>query len=137
MMGFAKDLQDVTDHSPAVSKITFFNTPVRYSDIENKDVTEDSMDLCARVISVFKCHKACLLTAASSISVAAKLDGSISTLFLKQSLEELGTGQTMAFFELAPLSLLLIVISALYISTIGYKLLPDEPRNTLDASYSK
>ena len=63
--------------------------------------------------------------------------GSNSTLFLKQSLEELGTGQTMAFFELAPLSLLLIVISALYISTIGYKLLPDEPRNTLDASYSK
>lgn len=42
----------------------------------------------------------------------------------------------MTFFELAPLSLLLIMISALYISTIGYKLLPEEPRNTLEAGYS-
>jgi 2-methylaconitate cis-trans-isomerase PrpF len=35
------------------------------------------MDICARVISVFKCYKACPLTAAGAISVAAKLDGSI------------------------------------------------------------
>ncbi len=77
MMGFAKDLQDATDHSPAVPKVGFFTAPVSYMDIENKEVTESSMDLCARVISVFKCHKACPLTAASSISVAAKLDGSI------------------------------------------------------------
>ena len=77
MMGFAADLQDATDHSPAVPKVGFFTAPVRYTDIENKEVTESSMDLCARVISVFKCHKACPLTAASSISVAAKLDGSI------------------------------------------------------------
>ena len=35
------------------------------------------MDLCVRVISVFKCHKACPLTAASSIAVAAFLPGSI------------------------------------------------------------
>ena len=62
--------------------------------------------------------------------------GSNSTLFLKQSLEDLGTGQTMSFFELAPLSLLLILVSALFISTIGYRLLPEEPRNTLDESYS-
>jgi len=91
MMGFAKDLQDVTDHSPAVPKITFFNTPVSYSDIENKDVTEDSMDLCARVISVFKCHKACPLTAASSISVAAKLDGSIVQKTLGRDIGDLPT----------------------------------------------
>lgn len=35
------------------------------------------MDLCARVISVFKCHKACPLTSASAISVAAFLPGSL------------------------------------------------------------
>ena len=35
------------------------------------------MDLCVRVISVFKCHKACPLTSASSISVAAFLEGSL------------------------------------------------------------
>ena len=33
--------------------------------------------MCARVISVFKCHKACPLTSASSIAVAAFLEGSI------------------------------------------------------------
>ena len=31
------------------------------------------MDICARVISVFKCHKACPLTSASAISVAAAM----------------------------------------------------------------
>lgn len=35
----------------------------------------------------------------------------------------------MGFFEFAPLSLLLLVIAAVYMSTIGYKLLPDVPRN--------
>ena len=35
------------------------------------------MDVCARVISVFKCHKACPLTSASAISVAAALEGSV------------------------------------------------------------
>jgi 2-methylaconitate cis-trans-isomerase PrpF len=35
------------------------------------------MDVCARVISVFKCHKAIPLTAASSVSTAAFLEGTI------------------------------------------------------------
>lgn len=91
MMGFAKDLQDATDHSPAVPKVGFFTAPVSYTDIENKEVMESSMDLCARVISVFKCHKACPLTAASSISVAAKLDGSIVQKTLGTEIGDLPT----------------------------------------------
>ena len=35
------------------------------------------MDICARVISVFKCHKAIPLTAASATAVAAALPGSV------------------------------------------------------------
>ncbi|MBQ7155432.1 MAG: PrpF protein [Synergistaceae bacterium] len=77
IMGFAKDLKDATDNSPAVPKVGFFTAPVAYTDIEGKIVDAGSMDICARVISVFKCHKACPLTAASAISVASKLDGSI------------------------------------------------------------
>lgn len=77
VMGFAKDLKDATDNSPAVPKVGFFTAPVSYIDIEGKKVEAGSMDICARVISVFKCHKACPLTAASAISVASKLDGSI------------------------------------------------------------
>ena len=77
MMGFAKDLQDATDHQPGVPKVGFVTRPVGYTDIEGKQVDAEKMDVCARVISVFKCHKACPLTSASSISVAAFLKGSL------------------------------------------------------------
>lgn len=77
MMGFAKDLPDATDNSPAVPKVGFFTKPVSYIDIAGQQVEAEKMDICARVISVFKCHKACPLTSASSISVAAHLKGSI------------------------------------------------------------
>ena len=76
MMGFAKDLEDAITNSPAVPKVGFFTTPVTYTDISKQTVESESMDLCARVISVFKCHKACPLTSASSIAVAAFLPGS-------------------------------------------------------------
>lgn len=55
--------------------------------------------------------------------------GTTSGPFLKETLENLGIGQTMSFFEFAPLSLILLVISAFYMATVGYKLLPDAPRN--------
>lgn len=76
-MGFARDLEDATAHSPAVPKVGFFTAPVSYTDIAGNRVDGGQMDLCARVISVFKCHKACPLTAASSIAVAAFVQGSI------------------------------------------------------------
>lgn len=77
MMGFAKDLKDATDNSPAVPKVGFFTKPVSYKDIADQQVDAEEMDVCARVISVFKCHKACPLTSASAIAVAAHLEGSI------------------------------------------------------------
>ena len=77
MMGFAKDLEDATANSPAVPKVGFFTAPVTFTDIAGEQVEASDMDHCARVISVFKCHKACPLTSASSISVAAQLEGSI------------------------------------------------------------
>lgn len=76
-MGFAKDLPDATDNSPAVPKVGFFTAPKSYTDIAGNRVEAEEMDLSARVISVFKCHKACPLTSASAISVAAFLEGSI------------------------------------------------------------
>ena len=77
MMGFAEDLQDATENSPAVPKVGCFTSPVSYTDIAGARVEKEQMDLCARVISVFKCHKACPLTAASAIAVAAFVEGSI------------------------------------------------------------
>lgn len=77
MMGFAKDLEDATQNSPAVPKVGVFTKPVSYKNLEKEEVKAEEMDLCVRVISVFKCHKACPLTSASSISVAAFLEGSV------------------------------------------------------------
>ena len=76
-MGFAKDLADATANSPAVPKVGFVTAPVTFTDISGKTVQAEEMDICARVISVFKCHKACPLTSASSISVAAFVPGTI------------------------------------------------------------
>lgn len=76
-MGFAKDLKDATDNSPAVPKVGFFSVPKDYTDISGKEVKASEMDICARVISVFKCHKASPLTSASAIAVARAVPGTL------------------------------------------------------------
>ena len=77
MMGFAKDLEDARANSPAVPKVGFFAAPTDYKDVSGHEVKADDMDICARVISVFKCHKACPLTSASAISVARMVPGTV------------------------------------------------------------
>lgn len=89
MMGFATDLEDATNNSPAVPKVGIFVKPVSYVDIEGSNVEKEEMDICVRVMSVFKCHKACPLTSASSISVAAFLEGSL----LQKELGKVKEGQ--------------------------------------------
>lgn len=76
-MGFAATLEEATANSPAVPKVGFFTSPTEYEDIAGKTVAPDTMDVCARVISVFKCHKACPLTSASAIAVAAFVPGTV------------------------------------------------------------
>ncbi len=83
MMGFAKDLEDATENSPAVPKVGFVTTPKSYTEIGGTEVLAEDMDVCVRVISVFKCHKACPLTSASSIAVAAALEGSVVNKIVK------------------------------------------------------
>lgn len=77
MIGQAADLADAAKNQPGVPKVGFFTAPVGFRDIEGGTVNAEEMDVCARVISVFKCHKACPLTAASAISVACFLEGGI------------------------------------------------------------
>lgn len=84
-MGFARDLADATEHSPAVPKVGFVSAAQGYADISGKQVSGENMDICARVISVFKCHKACPLTAASAISVAAAVPGTVVYELVKQT----------------------------------------------------
>lgn len=77
MMGFARDMADATESSPAVPKVGVFITPKTFTDISGSIVQAEEMDLCVRVISVFKCHKACPLTSASAFAVAAMLEGTL------------------------------------------------------------
>jgi hypothetical protein len=76
-MGFAKDLDDASENSPAVPKVGVFSSPKNFTDIAGDKVKLDDMDISVRVMSVFKCHKASPLTAACSISVAASMDGTV------------------------------------------------------------
>ena len=76
-LGFAKDLEDAIVNSPGVPKIALVSNPQTYVDIAKQPVTESEMDICARVYSIFKCHKAIPVTAACGISVAALFEGTI------------------------------------------------------------
>ena len=85
LMGFAKDLEDASLNSPAVPKVGFVTAPKSYTYIAGQQVSESDMDVCARVISVFKCHKACPLTSASAISVSAAMEGSVVQKVLRDN----------------------------------------------------
>lgn len=76
-MGLASSPEDATANNPGVPKVGFVSEKRTFTDISGKKVQAEDMDVCARVISVFKCHKACPLTSASSISVAAFVPGTI------------------------------------------------------------
>lgn len=104
MMGFAKDLKDATDNSPAVPKVGFVTTPRSYTELGGTEVHAEDMDVCARVISVFKCHKACPLTSASSIAVAAALDGSVVSKLVAEgtSTENVRIGHPSGIMTMCP-----------------------------------
>lgn len=77
LMGFAKNLEDAKVNSPAVPKVGVFTSPKDYQGISGNIVSAEDMDVCVRILSVFKCHKACPLTAANSVAVLAKLKDSV------------------------------------------------------------
>ena len=103
-MGFATSLEDATENSPAVPKVGFVTTPKSYTDIAGQQVEADDMDICTRVISVFKCHKACPLTSASAISVAAALKGSVVEKVLRpmEVVENVRIGHPSGIMAMCP-----------------------------------
>lgn len=58
LMGFAKNLEDAKVNSPAVPKVGVFTSPKDYQGISGNIVSAEDMDVCVRILSVFKCHKA-------------------------------------------------------------------------------
>lgn len=80
-LGLADSLEDAAVGSPGAPKVGFVAPPQRFTDLIGREIRQEDMDLCTRVISVFKCHKACPLTAASAISVAAQITGTLVSEF--------------------------------------------------------
>lgn len=101
-MGFAKNLRDATENSPAVPKVGFVTVPTGFTDISGKPVDAADMDICARVISVFKCHKACPLTSASAISVAAAVPGTIVNELAPESGDSVRIGHPSGVMTMFP-----------------------------------
>lgn len=104
MMGFAKDLEDARENSPAVPKVGFVTAPQSYVDIAGNAVRAEEMDICARVISVFKCHKASPLTSAGAISVAAALKGSVVEKVLRpmEQVDKVRIGHPSGIMTMCP-----------------------------------
>jgi len=76
-LGFAENLEDAKINSAASPKIALMSKPKSYFDITKQKISQQDMDVCVRVFSIFKCHKAIPVTAACAISVAAALEGTI------------------------------------------------------------
>lgn len=101
-MGFAKDLKEATENCPAIPKVGFVAAPVDFTDISGKAVEAGDMDICARVISVFKCHKACPLTSASAISVAAAIPGTLVSELARSGGEAVRIGHPSGVMTMFP-----------------------------------
>jgi len=65
------------DLTPAIPKIAFVTSPIAYDSLTGEVVSANDMDICARVISLNKLHKAYPITAAIATGVAARIKGSI------------------------------------------------------------
>lgn len=85
-MGFAKDLRDAADNVSTVPRIGFVSPPQDYTGLAGQKVKAAEMDLCVRMLSVFKMHKASPLTAATAISVAVFVEGSVANQVLGRRL---------------------------------------------------
>ena len=101
-MGFAKDLKEAMENCPAVPKVGFVAAPANFTDISGKAVEAGDMDICARVISVFKCHKACPLTSASAISVAAAIPGTLVSELARSGGEAVRIGHPSGVMTMFP-----------------------------------
>ncbi len=62
---------------PAVPKIAMVAPPAAFRALDGRPVQPAETDICARVISMGKCHRAFALTAAMCLAVAARIEGTV------------------------------------------------------------
>jgi len=76
-IGLAGTTEEASRKSPAVPKIALVSPPVLYRDLSGAEVPATSTDICARVMSMGKAHRAFALTAAMCLAVAARIPGTV------------------------------------------------------------
>jgi 2-methylaconitate cis-trans-isomerase PrpF len=76
-IGLAASITEASRKSQAVPKIAVVCPAVPYRDLSGTEVPATSTDICARVMSMGKAHRAFALTAAMCLAVAARIPGSV------------------------------------------------------------
>lgn len=76
-MGLAKNHSEATLKFPGIPKIAMISKPKKYASLDGSIVEEKNMDVCVRVYSVFKCHKASPVTSACALGVLCKISDTI------------------------------------------------------------
>ena len=76
-IGLASSIEEASRKSQAVPKIALVAPPVAYRDLSGSNVPATSTDICARVMSMGKAHRAFALTAAMCLAVAARIPGTV------------------------------------------------------------
>ena len=76
-IGLATTVEEASRKSQAVPKIALVAPPVVYRDLSGTEVPAISTDICARVMSMGKAHRAFALTAAMCLAVAARIPGTV------------------------------------------------------------
>lgn len=76
-IGLAGTTEEGSRKSPAVPKIAVVSPANPYRDLSGTEVPATSTDICARVMSMGKAHRAFALTAAMCLAVAARIPGTV------------------------------------------------------------
>ena len=81
MIGLAKDENSVVLGNP---RIGIVSEPRDYAALDQKKISKDSYDICTRMFSMGKTHKAIMGTAGVNIGVAAAIEGTIPNLIKRK-----------------------------------------------------
>jgi len=88
MIGLAKDENSVVLGNP---RIGIVSEPRDYAALDQKKISKDSYDICTRMFSMGKAHKAIMGTAGVNIGVACAIDGTIPNLVKRKDANVLET----------------------------------------------
>jgi len=76
-MGLAKSTDDASRNRPATPKLAFVAPPSAYRTSAGAEVTKDSIDILARIVSMGKLHHAFTGTGSIALAVAAAIPGTV------------------------------------------------------------